>query len=257
MRGLYFSGFFIAAGIALFRLKYLRETIENPKVFNFNSSNVFSIITDAYRSVLNVLNEIPRRLWTLSLIVSISIFFASFTSGFWVIRATEVIGLSVGEWGNVMLVSGIVSVILGIPAGNVVDRFNKKLIAGACLIIGSIQCLLFLKCTTYTQVVLLAAFMTLTNSFLNPAFQSLFANMTPREQRGRVLASIGGGGIWLMRGAFGSGVLGRLLQTVGSLLSGYIYKINGELPWQILSGALALFGVLFLALVQEPKKAEI
>jgi len=257
MRGLYFSGFFIAAGIALFRLKYLKETIENPNKFDFNTGNVLSIITDAYRSVYNVLGVIPRRLWTLSLIVSASIFFASFTSGFWIIRATEVIGLSVREWGNVMLVSGVVSVILGIPAGSIVDRYNKKWIAGVCLLIGSIQSLLFLRCTSYNQVVLLAAFMTLTNSFLNPAFQSLFANMTPREQRGRVLASIGGGGIWLMRGAFGSGVLGRLLQTIGAFLSGYVYKINGELPWLILSGALAVFGVLFIVLVQEPKTAEI
>jgi hypothetical protein len=72
-----------------------------------------------------------------------------------------------------------------------------------------------------------------------------------------VLASIGGGGIWLMRGAFGIGVLGRLLQTIGSFLSGYVYQINGELPWLILSGALAVFGVLFIILVQEPESAEI
>jgi hypothetical protein len=34
-----------------------------------------------------------------------------------------------------------------------------------------------------------------------------------------------GGGIWLMRGAYGSGILGTSMQTVGTFLSGYLYKI--------------------------------
>ena len=72
-----------------------------------------------------------------------------------------------------MLVSGFVSVILGIPAGSVVDRYSKKNIAGICLMLGAIQCYAFLFCTTFTHVVILAAITTLTNSFMNPSFQSL------------------------------------------------------------------------------------
>jgi len=92
---------------------------------------------------------------------------------------------------------------------------------------------------------------------MNPSFQSLFADMTPKEQRGRILASIGGGGVWIMRGAYGSGVLGKSLQTVGMFLSGYLYRYNNALPWQIMSVTLFVFGVLFLLLVEEPKIAEV
>jgi MFS family permease len=155
-----------------------------------------------------------------------------------------------------MMVSGLTSVILGIPAGSVVDRYSKKKIAGICLILGGVQCCLFLQCTTFTHVLILAAITTLTNSFMNPAFQSLFANMTPRAIRGRVLSSIGGGGIWLMRGAWGSGVLGMTMQTIGTLLSGYIYNYSNELPWIILGVALSVIGVLFMILVEEPTVAE-
>ena len=81
--------------------------------------------------------------------------------------------------------------------------------------------------------------------------------MTPRKQRGRVLASIGGGGIWLMRGAWGSGVLGRTTQTLGNLASGYIYGRDVSLPWLILSGAPLVLGALFIALVREPEVAEV
>jgi hypothetical protein len=45
----------------------------------------------------------------------------------------------------------------------------------------------------------------------------------------RALASIRGRGIWLMRGAWGSGVLGRTTQTLGNLASGYIYEHDASL----------------------------
>lgn len=256
MHGLYFASFFIASSIALFRLKYLKETIDNPKKLDLSLGKMPGLLVEAYKSVFGVLGDIPRRLYVLSFLVSGSVFFASLVSSFWIIRASEIIGLSVTQWGTVMLVSGLVSVILGIPAGSIVDRYSKKLIAGICLILGGLQCYLFLRCTTFTHVIILAAVTTLTNSFMNPAFQSLFANMTPRAMRGRVLSSIGGGGIWLMRGAWGSGVLGMTMQTLGTLLSGYIYNYNNELPWVILAVALFVIGVLFILLVDEPKVAE-
>ncbi len=257
MHGLYFMGFWIASAIALFRLRYLKETVENPKRLDLSLSKLPGLLLEAYRSVFSVLKDVPSRLYTLSLLVSSSVLFASIASSFWVVRATEVIGLSVQQWGTVMLVSGVVSVILGIPAGSIVDRYSKKMIAGLCMILGSAQCYLYLRCETFLHVALLAVVTTLTNAFMNPSFQSLFADMTPREKRGRVLASIGGGGIWLMRGAWGSGVLGKTMQTLGMLLSGYIYRYNPSYPWYVLSAALLVIGVLFILLVDEPKVAEI
>jgi MFS family permease len=256
MHGLYFVSFWIASVIALFRFKYLKETVENPNKIDLSLGKIPSLVLEAYRSIFNMLGEIPRRLYVLSFLVSCSVFFASLVSAFWVVRAQEIIGLSVSQWGSILLVSGMVSVLLGIPAGSVVDRYSKKKIAGVCLILGAVQCYLFLLCTTFTHVIVLAAVTTLTNSFMNPAFQSLFANMTPREKRGRVLSSIGGGGIWLMRGAWGSGVFGMSLQTIGTFLSGYLYNYDNTLPWIILAIALVIIGILFILLVDEPKVAE-
>jgi MFS family permease len=257
IRGLYFVGFFIATGVAFIRLRFLRETVEKPNRLEISLRQMPSLIAEAYRSVFGVLGEVPRRLYVLALLVSSTVFFASLTSSFWIVRSMEVIGLSYQQWGSVMLASGIVSVILGIPAGGLVDRFSKKRIAGTCLLLGAVQSYLFLQCQDFTQVVILASFTTLTNAFMNPAFQSLFADMTPRAKRGRVMASIGGGGVWLMRGAWGSGVLGIGLQTLGTLLSGYLYRLDTTLPWTILCGSLVVIGLLFLFVVEEPKEAEI
>lgn len=257
IRGLYLVGFFIASSIAFIRLRYLRETVEKPNRLEVRLGSVPSLIAEAYRSVFGVLGEVPRRLYVLSLLVSSTVFFASLTSSFWIVRSMEIIGLSYQQWGSVMLVSGVVSVVLGIPAGGLVDRFSKKRIAGVCLLLGAAQSFLFLYCQTFTQVVILSSFTTLTNAFMNPAFQSLFADMTPRAKRGRMMASIGGGGVWFMRGAWGSGILGIGLQTLGTFLSGYLYRYDNALPWVILSGALAVIGLLFIVLVEEPEEAEI
>jgi MFS family permease len=257
MRGLYLVGFFIASSIAFIRLRYLRETVEKPNRLEIRLGSVPSLIAEAYRSVFGVLGEVPRRLYVLSLLVSSTVFFASLTSSFWIVRSMEVIGLSYQQWGSVMLVSGVVSVVLGIPVGGLVDRFSKKRIAGACILMGAVQSYLFLYCQTFTHVVVLSAFTTLTNAFMNPAFQSLFADMTPRAKRGRVMASIGGGGVWFMRGAWGSGVLGIGLQTLGTFLSGYLYRSDPALPWVVLSGALAVIGLLFVLAVEEPREAEV
>ncbi|TRO48302.1 MFS transporter [Candidatus Bathyarchaeota archaeon] len=172
IRGLYLVGFFIAVVVALFRLKYLRETLDSPKTLDFSLNKVPRLVIESYRSVFGVLGGVTRELWTLSLLVSVGVFFASLVSGFWIVRASEVVGLTVQQWGTVMLVSGVVSVVLGIPAGSIVDRFSKRWIAGVCLLLGGLQSLLFLWCTTFSQVVALAAFTTLTNAFLNLAFQA-------------------------------------------------------------------------------------
>jgi MFS family permease len=256
MHGLYFCSFWIASVIALFRLKYLRETIENPNRLELSLGKIPGLIVEAYRSMFSLFGEIPRRLYVLSFLVSGSVFFASLVSSFWIVRAKEIIGLTVTQWGTVLMISGLVSVLLGIPAGRVVDIYSKKMIAGICLILGGVQCYMYLLCTNFTHVIILAAITTLTNSFMNPAFQSLFANMTPRAKRGRVLSSIGGGGIWLMKGASGSGVLGMAMQTVGTFLSGYLYNYDTSLPWIILTAALIVIGILFILLVEEPEVAE-
>ena len=256
MNGLYFISFWIASAIALFRLRYLKETIESPYKLEISVTKIPDLILESYRSLYSVLKEIPRKLYIMSFLVSISVFFASLVSSFWIIRAEEIIGLTVTQWGTVMMVSGLVSVLLGIPAGSIVDKFNKKNITGFCLILGAFQCYFFLMCTKFTHVVLLAAVTTLTNSFMNPAIQSLFADMTPREKRGRVLSSIGGGGIWLMRGAWGIGVLGMTMQTIGTFISGYLYKFSNSLPWIILAISLAIIGILFIIFVNEPILAE-
>jgi hypothetical protein len=79
----------------------------------------------------------------------------------------------------------------------------------------------------------------------------MFTDMTPPDKRGRMIAALGGAGIWVTGGAWATGIFAMLSITLGTLLSGYIYKINNQLPWIILSGGIAIIGVLMIIFVKD------
>ena len=255
VKGLYLAGFFVAILVATLRLKFLKET--NPgKSMKITVGSVPGLMLKSYGDIIRVVREAPRRLLVLSLLIAGCTFIVSLVSPFWIIRAKETIGLSTADWGVLLLVNGAVNVLLSLPAGGFVDRYSKRLIAGVCLILSAIPIYLFLYATSFWQVLAIGVLITLPNTFLNPSFQAMFADMVPREKRGRMIAAVGGGGVWFMGGAWGTGVIAMLSMTAGSLLSGYVYRYNNSLPWILLSVAVVVLGILFITQIKESDKVE-
>ena len=256
MKGLFLGSFIIVSVLALYRLKFLKETVENPKKLDLSPRGLLRLVAKSYSGVFKVLSEITRELWILSILVTILVFSASFASNFWVVRATQVIGLSVQEWAMVILASGIVGVILGIPAGKIIDLISKRRVAGVCVILGAIFSFLFLRVSTFNEVLLLAIAAATVDSFLNPSLKSLFADLTPRSIRGRAMALVGGGGLNLMRNVYTNSLLVKLFQTAGTFLSGYVYGLEASLPWLILSSTMLAVGLGFLVALSDPGTPE-
>jgi len=256
VKGLYLLGFFVALLVATLRLKFLNETLRPRESVKITLGSIPGLLLRSYHDIVTMVREAPRRLIILSLLVSGCTFAVSLVSPFWIIRAKETIGLSTADWGVILLVNGVINVLLSLPAGGFVDRHSKRFVAGFALIFGAIPVYLFLYATSFWQVATLGALMTLPNTFLNPSFQAMFTDMVPREKRGRMIAALGGGGVWLMGGAWGTGVIAMLSITAGSLLSGYVYRLNSMLPWMVLSASLVLLGILFLTQIKESDKVE-
>jgi len=256
MKGLFLGSFIIVSVLALYRLKFLKETVENPKKLDLSPRGLLRLVAKSYSGVFKVLSEITRELWKLSILVTILVFSASFASNFWVVRATQIIGLSVQEWAMVILASGIVGVILGIPAGKIIDLISKRRVAGVCVILGAIFSFLFLRVSTFNEVLLLAIAAATVDSFLNPSLKSLFADLTPRSIRGRAMALVGGGGLNLMRNVYTNSLLVKLFQTAGTFLSGYVYGLEASLPWLILSSTMLAVGLGFLVALSDPGTPE-
>ena len=257
MKGLFLGSFIIVSVLALYRLKFLKETVENPKKLDLSPRGLLKLVAESYSGVFKVLSEITRELWILSILVTILVFSASFASNFWVVRATQVIGLSLQEWATVILASGVVGVVLGIPAGRVIDLISKRRVAGVCIILGAAFSFLFLRVSTFNEVLLLAIAAATVDSFLNPSLKSLFADLTPRSIRGRAMALVGGGGLNLMRNVYTNSLLVKLFHTAGTFLSGYVYGLEASLPWLILSSTMLAIGLGFLVAVSDPDKPEV
>jgi MFS family permease len=256
VKGLYGLGFFVALVVATLRFKYLKEVRERQGPgLNITVRRVPRLVLESYRDMLRTVKNASRALLTYSALVSSATFFVSMVTPFWIIRATEIIGLNTFQWGSLSLINGTINVLLSFPAGRIVDRFNKRHVAGICLMACSVPVLLFLRATTYTQVAILLAAATIPNTFLNPVFQAMFIDMTPPEKRGRMIAALGGAGMWVTGGAWATGVFAMVSITLGTLLSGYVYKFNNQLPWMILSGALALLGIMMILFVKDTPKA--
>ncbi|MCX6648290.1 MAG: MFS transporter [Candidatus Bathyarchaeota archaeon] len=256
VKGLYLAGFFVALLVATLRLKFLKETLDSGGGMKITLGSLPGLIMKSYGDVIRVVREAPRRLIVLSLLISGCTFIVSLVSPFWIIRAKETIGLSTADWGVILLVNGAVNVLLSLPAGGFVDRYSKHLVAGICLILGAVPVYLFLYVTSFWQVLVIGVLIMLPNTFLNPSFQAMFTDMVPKEKRGRTIAALGGGGVWLMGSAWGTGVIAMLSMTAGSLLSGYVYRYNSSLPWMLLSVSLVILGILFITQVKESDKVE-
>jgi MFS family permease len=256
VKGLYLAGFFVALLVATLRLRFLKETLDSGKSIKITLNSVPGLLMKSYIDIIRVVREAPRRLIVLSVLISGCTFIVSLVSPFWIIRAKEVIGLTTSDWGVLLLVNGAVNVVLSLPAGGLVDRHSKRIVAGVCLIIAAIPIYLFLFATNFWHVLILGVLITLPNTFLNPSFQAMFTDMVPREKRGRTIAAVGGGGVWFMGGAWGTGVIAMLSMTAGSLLSGYVYRYNSSLPWMLLSLCLPILGILFITQIKESNRVE-
>jgi MFS family permease len=254
-RALYLAGFFVALLVATLRLKFLKETRKSNggKNIKITIGNVPRLLLDAYRDVVKVVGEAPRRVITFSILVSTAAFFVSMASPFWIIRATEIIGVNTQQWGIFGLVNGSLNVILSFPAGRMVDRWDKRKVAGVSLILTAIPCILFLYATTPIHVLLLLMSATIPNTFINPAFQALFTEMIPPEKRGRMFAALGGAGIWVTGGAWASGMIAMVSITLGTLASGYVYRFNNSMPWVILSVSMVVLGILMVLMLKDPE----
>ena len=68
------------------------------------------------------------------------------------------------QWGVFALINGAVNVLLSFPAGRLVDKYNKRWIAGISLIMCAIPSYLFLYATEPIHVLILLVAATIPNT---------------------------------------------------------------------------------------------
>jgi len=244
--------------VAYLRLRYLEETIEEEESTRYSWRDLPRVMKESYLSIAESLKWMDRSLKTIVLIEMVAAFFVAMSAPFWSIYAKSVVGVTVPDWGNVNLVSGLVSLVFALPMGHLVDAWGAKKAILAGMLTAPIIIYLFQYTTGFWTVALAITAISMCNRIMIPGFSTLIANMIPRERRGRLYSLLGERGITISWGNFwGGGFLLFPPAALGAWAGGQIYAYSPALTWQITSVAILASALMVMFLVKEPEDAQV
>jgi len=254
MRLGYTISFCIGAVVSFIRYRYLKETVANREGIG---RNVPRMLKEGYSNVFTSLRWVFLNVRGYAVVSILLAFVGSFVVPFWVVYATEVIGLSAYSWGLVLLLGGSVKTVFSFVVGNLVDRLGPRWCMMISFSIAIPSMILFTLAYSFETVVLVYTALVISSSFMWISSSVFLANSIPRNIRGRVMAGLGSGmSVGVTGGGYSSGFMVFIPMSIGSLLSGFLYSSNPAYPWYLQSLVLVLAMVLTFLLIFEPEKAQ-
>ena len=250
--------FIVSLLVSFIRLKYLKETIpEDTEKEKIGLKDIPRTMLDSYKSIIDSVKWMDQSLWGIVIVEIVASLFVAMTSPYWVVYATNVIGISKGDWGSALLISGALGILLAFPIGSLVDRLGPRKMILAASLIAPLVIHSFIYTTGYWGVVAVLCLMTIVNGLLMPSFSTIIANMIPRSRRGKLYSLLGERGVMISYGNFwGGGFLLFPAAAIGSAIGGYIYLINNTYLWNILPVAMILNFVLAYIYIKEPENIQ-
>jgi len=229
--------FLIAAFLRVLRLK---ETVTNAQKPSL--SELFQSYPTALKESFGVWKTLPRSMFYLFLSGVITIFGFAAVQLYFVIYAVEELLIDKAVWPLILTALFVTMIVLAVPMGKIIDKFNRKLpLLGAYVMFG-VSMWLFVNgdlFMLFVSLVLVGAAQVMMNS----AFSALQADLTPKEQRGKVNGF--------------TNFVNFILMAFGSLLGGFLYEhVSPQLPFFLAMVSTVPSFVLTLALVYEPEKRE-
>lgn len=246
---------------ATINLSFLEDTSEKTEE-DFSISDTPEIVKEAFSGFPPLFKGLPVTVKALSLIIILGFMSNAISSPFWVVYATNEIGLTSIEWGTILFIEMGIRTLLYIPAGVIVDRYGrtKSIIAALLLSLASIP--LFIFSSNFLNTLLVRSAVAVMNSLFLPACSALMADTVPREKRGRVMAALGRGTVFL--GATGGGTGGPgvgYIITIPIILSsvagGYLYTFDPRYPWIFVTASIIISLVVSVLYIRDPEEAEI
>jgi MFS family permease len=207
------------------------------------------------------------RSWSPSLRATAAILLLGFTANavsgaFWVVYATEQIGLSTQQWGLILLIETLLRNVAYVPAGVLADRLGRSRFVALSLALSTVSLPAFVLATGFWGALAVRGVIGVSNALFTPACCALVADTVPRESRGRVTAAIGRGSVLLGStgggtGGPGMGFLMTLPVMFGALGGGYLYDLRPALPWLVALLALLVASLLAWRSLSDPREAHV
>jgi MFS family permease len=228
---------FLIAAFLRFRLK---ETfINTPKP---SWKEFFHSYPTSLRESIKVWGKVPRSMFYLFVSGAVMMFGVAAVQLYLVDYAVNILLVDKAIWAYVLTALPITMIILSIPIGKVVDKFNRKvpILAAYAFIFGSL--LLFVHgnlLLLFLSLMLLGVGLVMINS----GSSALQADLTPRESRGKVQGF--------------SSFFNNIVMALGTALGGFLYEhFSPQLPFYLAMGFIVPAFLLTLTMVHESQKRE-
>mgnify|MGYP001098176322 CR=1 FL=1 len=223
----------LTAGIC--RYMFLRETVL-PRTAGKSISTMTRTIASTHRLM-------SRNLWILLLGESLIWLGWSVASPYFILYGTSgSVGLTTTEWGIVLLVSSSARV-LGFALGSLADRYGRRNMTIATLLLASASSFFFLQSKTLSQVALVFTIYSVSILVAQQLSQALRADVCPRENRSRVYSFFI---IWQY-----------ITRTVGSVLGGFLYvSVSMSMPFHFQALAALVCAVILVSSMAETARRQ-
>jgi MFS family permease len=223
---------------AVILLLFLKETIRPG---NGQKSSVLGNSTVSIRGALSA--KSLHSLVALLLAYGLVAFANALISNYYILYATQVIGLDALHYGIIVSLQILFITLLKIPGGWASDKYGKKKI----MIFSILTCTPFVVAFTFSRLFVQAAItmilLAIAGMYYAPAHEALQADLTPREIRGRITS------FWDISGAIGG--------ALGAPLGGFFFQtISPATPFYLFAVVEVAAALLILVAVKEPQKAE-
>lgn len=230
MRQCYAATLLVGLLVATIRFRFLKETLSSD-LPGLSIKNFPKILRESYGSVLDTIKWMPGFFHPVVLLQIIQSFSIAMAAPFWTVYTRDVFGLTTLDWGTLMLLSGIGSLVFILPVGYMVDRFGAKATIILSISLALVSVLLFLYPSSFWSAAIVLILLSVSNTMVTPSFGTLIANMISRDRRGRVYELIGEQGITVSTSLMPSGGLLLVVPaSIGSSLGDTCISLTLDFP---------------------------
>ena len=224
---------------AFFRLR-LKETMTNTRKPSL--TELYHTYPTALKESFGVWKKVPRSMFYLFLSFVIFNFGWATTQLYIVVYAVQELSIDKAVWPLILTALFVAMIVLAVPTGKAVDKFNRKIPLLTSYATFIVTTWLFITgdlLRVFLSLVLFGVGMIMVTS----AYSALEADLTPKEQRGKV------------RGFRNFSTY--IVMAIGNLTGGVLYEyVSPQLPFFLTMVFFVPSFVLTLTMVQEPEKRE-